>query len=95
MPPGWSTAVAWCALGVVFACAGWILVDMYARGHRRSMGVMEAVWPVTALYLGPAAVCGYRRFGRVRPPRWQERHGEPPDPPGWATTATGVSQCVS
>ncbi|NJP46478.1 DUF4396 domain-containing protein [Streptomyces sp. PRB2-1] len=93
MPPTWLTAVAWCSLALAFACAGWILVDVYLRGFRQPMGVMEAVWPVTALYFGPVAVWAYRRWGRVRSPRWQKRHGPPDDPPRWVTTALGVSHC--
>jgi hypothetical protein len=58
-------AVAWGALALGFACAGWILVDIYGRGHRQRMAVMEAVWPLTALYLGPVAVWGYHRIGHA------------------------------
>ncbi|NKQ57789.1 DUF4396 domain-containing protein [Amycolatopsis sp. K13G38] len=57
------------------------------------MPVMEAVWPVTALYFGPAAAVGYHRWGRPKSRRWQREHGDPPDKPGYATTAVGVSHC--
>lgn len=95
MPPPWLVALAWAALAVAFAAAAWILVDLYARGHRQQMGVMEAVWPVTALYLGPLAVWGYRRFGLPASPRWRRERGldEPPATPSWASTALGVSHC--
>jgi hypothetical protein len=68
---------------------------MYGRGYRQPMKVMEAVWPVTALYLGPLAVAGYRRFGRPQTRRWLAGHRRDtaPDKPGWATTAVGVSHC--
>lgn len=68
--------VAWSALALGFGCAGWILVDIYGRGHRQHLPVMEAVWPLTAMYFGPVAVWAYRRFGhagmagRTRRPRW-------------------------
>lgn len=55
-------AVVGIVLGV--ASAAWILVDIFVRGHRLRMAVMEAVWPVTALYLGPLAVAWYRQWRR-------------------------------
>lgn len=59
------------------------------------MWIMEAVWPITALYFGPAAVWAYRRFGRPQSQKWlRERHlDEPPDKPSWATHGVGVSHC--
>ncbi|MGN6607388.1 MAG: hypothetical protein ACTHMS_10330 [Jatrophihabitans sp.] len=69
MPATWLTVLAWVALGVAFASAAWILADIYTRGYRQKMPVMEAVWPVTALYFGPAAVWTYRRYGRPTSPR--------------------------
>jgi hypothetical protein len=93
VPPTWLTVLAWCFLALAFASAGWILADIYGRGFRQRMGVMEAVWPVTALYFGPLAVWAYRRWGRVRSPRWQERNGSAHDPPRWVSTALGVSHC--
>ncbi|MFI7272356.1 DUF4396 domain-containing protein [Streptomyces sp. NPDC049879] len=82
-PPDWLVALSWVSLGVAFACAGWILYDTYGRGCRQPMRVMEAVWPVTALYFGPIAVAAYRAFGRPGATRR----------PRWASTALGVSHC--
>lgn len=59
MPSTWLVVLAWVVLAVAFVSAAGILVDIYARGYRQKMGVMEAVWPVTALYFGPVAVWGY------------------------------------
>jgi hypothetical protein len=89
------TVLSWVALGAAFASAGWILLDVFARGYRQRMGVMEAVWPVTALYFGPVAVWAYSRFGRPSSARWLEENGreQPPDKPGWATVGVGVSHC--
>lgn len=64
MPPDWLTVLSWTALGVAFACAGWITADVYGRDYRQPMGIMEVVWPVTALYFGPVAVMAYRAWGR-------------------------------
>lgn len=93
MPPGWLTALAWAALAVAFASTAWIGYDIYARGYRQHMKVMEAVWPVTGLYFGPVAVIAYRAWGRPASARWQREHGDPPAKPGYASTATGVSHC--
>jgi hypothetical protein len=59
------------------------------------MPVMEAVWPVTALHLGPLAVAGYWRYGQPATHRWRTEHDRdtPPDKPRWATAAVGVSHC--
>jgi hypothetical protein len=54
--------LAWVALGIAFASAAWIAFDLYVRGRRLRMGVMEAVWIVSALYLGPLAVVAYHRW---------------------------------
>jgi hypothetical protein len=95
MAPAWLVVIAWVVLGVAFACAAEIGYDVVGRGYRQKMRVMEAVWPVTALYFGPAATWAYRRYGRPQTTRWLTEHGrdEPPDKPNWATIAIGVSHC--
>lgn len=52
-PPTWLTLVAWLSLTAGFLSTAAILYDIYGRGLRQPMRVMEAVWPITALYLGP------------------------------------------
>lgn len=93
MPPHWLTAVAWIALTLSGLCAAYILLDIYVNGYRQRMPIMEAVWPVNALYLGPLAVWLYSRYGRPQSSKWQDRTGEPPDKPRWATTTVGVMHC--
>lgn len=100
MPAHWLTVLAWtvlawACLALGFASAAWIALDIYARGYRQRMAVMEPVWIVTGLYAGPLAVLGYQHFGRPSARRWlDERHRDsPPAKPGWATTAVGVSHC--
>jgi hypothetical protein len=95
MPPAWLTIVSWLAIALALASAAWIAADLWLRGRRQQMGVMEAVWPITALYYGPVAVWGYRRFGWPKSPAWRAEHGydDPPERPGWSTIATGVSHC--
>jgi hypothetical protein len=95
MPPTWLTPLAWIAIVAAFLCAAIILIDIFALGYRQRMTIMEAVWPVTALYFGPLAVWMYLRYGRPNSPKWLDRNnrGEPPEKPRWATTALGVSHC--
>jgi hypothetical protein len=89
MPPAWLTALSWAGLAVAFASTAAIACDIWGRGYRQRMRIMEAVWPVSGLYLGPAALAAYRAWGRPQSPRWQEDHGGPPGKPGYAVTATG------
>lgn len=95
MPPSWLVALARLFITAGLVSAAMIVVDIYARGYRLKMAVMEAVWPITALYFGPLAVWAYFRFGRPTSRKWLDQHnlGKPPAKPGWATIATGVSHC--
>ena len=93
MVPTWLTVLSWIALALGFLCALGIAADIYLRGYRQHMRIMEAVWPVNALYLGPLAVWAYGKFGRPQSRRWRERHGDPPEKPHWATTSVGVLHC--
>lgn len=77
MPPAWLTALSWAALAVVFASTAWITYDSYGRGCRQHMTITEAVWPVTGLYFGPAAVAVYRAWGRPMSRRWRRKQGKP------------------
>jgi hypothetical protein len=101
MPPTWLTILAWMYLGVCFVCAGVIGYDIVFGGRRQPMGVMNVVFPITALYFGPAAVALYWRWERVGPPPASidpNGHTGPADPvmpasPHWATMAIEVSHC--
>jgi hypothetical protein len=95
VPGPWLTALAWASLALAFGSAALILQDLFGRGHRQQMAVMNWVWPITALYFGPAAVWAYRRYGHPASPRWRAEHGldEQPEKPAWATTGVGVSHC--
>jgi hypothetical protein len=65
MAPDWLTAVAWLYLSVCFCCAGIIAGDITLSRRRQPMGVMNFVFPLTALYFGPLALGLYWRWGRV------------------------------
>ena len=83
--PQWLVDVAWLSLGLGILSSLGIALDLLA-GHRQPMWIMNIVWPVTALYAGPAAVWGYIRFGR---------NGGPRDKPFWAATAVAATHCGS
>jgi hypothetical protein len=93
MPPTWLTVLAWVSLLVAVGCAAAIVADIYVRGHRQQMGVMEAVWPITALYAGPVALWAYRRFGLPNSPRWQEVTREEADYDKPVSVGIGVGHC--
>jgi hypothetical protein len=65
MAPTWLTAVAWVYLPICFACAGVIGYDIAVNRRRQPMGVMNAVYPITALYFGPLALAFYWRWARA------------------------------
>ena len=87
MAPTWLTTVAWFYLGVCFVCTAAITYDIFFNRRRQPMGVMDAVYPITALYFGPFALALYWRWARspARPatvpkptsgsahPRWRWR----------------------
>ena len=89
MIPMWLTVVSWIFVGIAVLCAAALLYDIYGRGYRQSTSVMEAVWPITALYLGPLALWAYNRWGRPRSEKWQKEHGGAPDKSLSAAAATG------
>ena len=72
MAPAWLTGVAWVYLAVCFICAGIIAYDIAFNHRRQSMGVMNFVFPITALYFGPFALALYWRWERP-PPRRRRR----------------------
>lgn len=64
--PGWLTPVAWAYIAVSLLSAACIAIAV-ARLPRASMHpATRVVWVCTALYLGPATLVLYRRYG---PPR--------------------------
>jgi hypothetical protein len=102
MAPTWLTTVGWVYLSICFACAGAIGYDIAVNRRRQPMGVMNAVYPITALYFGPLALAFYWRWARAaRPaparapaPAPAPRQGKP-GKPRWAVMATEVSHCGS
>jgi Co/Zn/Cd efflux system component len=74
--------VSWIALVIAFVSAGAIVFDIAGRGYRQRMGIMDAVWPITALYWGPVAVWAYFNRGRRMSMKWaHERRVDIEDQP--------------
>lgn len=69
MPPAWLDTLSWVALGAAFASALYLIVSVLRRPQ--GMAIMNVVWPVTALYMGPFAVWAYYRMSRREKPFWQ------------------------
>lgn len=86
MAPGWLTTVAWIYLAVCFCCAGIICYDIAVNRRRQPMGVMNFVFPITALYFGPAALLFYWRWARA---------ASGPQVPQMTMTQTVVSQIAA
>lgn len=82
MHPSWLTMLSWVALGSAFACAMWLALEVARRPQR--MWIMNVVWPVTALYMGPLALWAYYRMGTSSE-----------DKPFWESVFVGVTHCGS
>jgi hypothetical protein len=93
MAPAWLTVVAWAYLSVCFGCAAVIAYDIFVTGRRQPMGVMNAVFPITGLYLGPLALAFYWRWGRTA--AGTAATSGRGTKPWWAVIATEVSHCGS
>lgn len=92
--PGWLTIVSWAALAVALVSSAIIATDIFGRGHRQQMRVMEAVWPITALYFGPAALVAYRHWARGGTgAETHHRSGSGGGKPFWASVAVGATHC--
>ena len=72
--PGWvePLATVFVTLAVLTAIA--VAYDIYGRGYRQRVRSMEAVWVLSALWLGPLTLALYARTGRPRSAQWQARH---------------------
>lgn len=72
--PGWVDPIAkvFVALAIVAAIA--VVYDIYGRGYRQRVRSMEAVWALSALWLGPFVLPLYARTGRPRSGKWQAEH---------------------
>src|ERR1700728_4677876 len=65
MTPVWLSVLAWAYISVCLGCAAIIAGDIVIGRRRQPMGVMNFVFPITALYFGPLALALYWRWGRA------------------------------
>ena len=94
-PAGWIEAIGWFSLAIAFASALLIAADIFGRGYRQKMAIMDLVYPITALNWGPVAAWFYFAHGRRQSKPVIERMG-PPDPekmPRWNFLSKAVSHC--
>ncbi len=83
MPPIWLTVIAWIWISLAFSTSGVIAFDIFGRGYRQQMGVMDAVYPITATAVPEMAMASAHRTSwsdRVRTDRsrsggLRSRHG--------------------
>jgi len=85
--------LSWTVVAVGLASSTLIVVDTIFGGYRQPVKVMEIVWPVTALYLGPVAIAIYWNWGRSQTARWRQRHGNPPKRSRRATVLLHLCHC--
>ncbi|HTW44194.1 MAG TPA: DUF4396 domain-containing protein [Acidobacteriaceae bacterium] len=90
--------VAWLSIAVAVVCALIIAIDE-AR-HPQSMAIMNAVWPVTALYLSVIGLWWYFRAGRKMSRdaagghmAHMHMHGGGNAPPTWPQAFLAGSHC--
>jgi len=57
--PAWLTIISWIFISIGLLSAAAILADIYLLGYREHVKIMEAVWPLTALFAGPIALAAY------------------------------------
>jgi hypothetical protein len=67
--------LSWISLASAFVCTGLIAADIFVRGNRQHVWIMDVVWPLTALYSGPLGWLAYRRWGRLSSPRYRRQAG--------------------
>jgi hypothetical protein len=87
-------SIAWVSIGVALASAVVIAVDEVR--HPQKMGIMNVVWPATALYLSAVAVWWYFRAGRrlAKDAPTRETGGNDADgAPTWGQSALATSHC--
>ena len=92
--PAWLHPLALASLGLGLLCAAAITVDLFRRPQR--MAVMNPVWPINALYLGPVALWAYWTVGREQPVAAHDHHTmdhAAKGPPTWRQVFKGTMHC--
>lgn len=84
--------IAWTSLVLAALSAVVIIVDIGVRGYRQPMAVMEWVWPITALYLGPFGLAFYWLVGRKASAKYRDEHGTT-EFPYWVRVGVASTHC--
>ena len=98
--PVWLEFSSRLSLLIAIACSLIILVDILS-GNRQRMWIMNAVWPLTALYGGLLALLVYYTLGRSTSGRNRQQHEErhhdsqPAARPFWQSVLLGTTHCGS
>lgn len=74
MTPMWFEFVAWGALGLGFASALVVVADIVALGNWQHTPIMNLVFPLSALYMGPIALWAYFARGRLMSHKQMHTH---------------------
>ena len=82
----WLTEVARIYLALSFLSALIVAADVIF-GRRQEMKIMNAVWPITAIWAGPFGLLAYRLFGRPN-----RGHHEKPF---WQSVLIGDTHCAA
>lgn len=93
------TYFAWLSLGIAFLCAVVVAVD--ELHNPQAMGIMNVVWPMSALYFSVFAVWAYFAIGRQKTRAAMQAKGgmsssgsqEKEKPPTASQVAVGTSHC--
>jgi hypothetical protein len=86
--PTWLTVLADVSLAAAVCCAAWTVFDLVRRPQR--MAIMNAVWPITALFGSGLWLWLYRRHGRG-PRRGSDESAR--DHPRGVSVAIGTTHC--
>jgi hypothetical protein len=97
MVPQWLHILAWTWIAICFASALFILVQTVRKPQM--MWIIDVVWPVTALYMGPFAVYLYQKSlpVSIKMPmsadmkKAVDRRKD--DPPTWVQNSIAVFHC--
>jgi len=95
--PSWLEVFAWAWIAICVASALFMLVQTLRKPQK--MWIMDVVWPITGLYMGPFAIFLYQKLlpvsmNKPMDPEMKsmmERHRS--DPPTWIQNSIAVFHC--
>lgn len=69
-----------------------IIFDILVKGNKQKMRIMNVVWPVTALYMGPVGLYAYWKVGRLKSKKIMKKE-EIPGRAFWQKVFISDSHC--